>query len=241
MRGSGFRHGLAALAAAGLIAGCRPAEDPAEVAAREAARREAAAAPARQVFDQALAEGKWEVAWAQAEFLRREHAGTEALAGIEGRLEEVEAKAKSARTERRLKALWDYQDNPAGKGRQLTAAIDSRSRIEIDGGRSPVKLIFRDHPEWGRSSYLVLERGDFDCHRGCRLKLTVDGQARSLRGSRPDTDEAIAMFITDEKALWRLFKSAKEVSIEFPVKPSGTRTAVFESGGLDAERMPGWN
>ena len=86
----------------------------------------------------------------------------------------------------------------------------------------------------------MLERGDFECYRGCRLKLTVDGQARSLRGSRSDTDEAIAMFITDEKALWRLFKSAKEVSIEFPVKPSGTRIATFESGGLDPGKLPKW-
>ena len=48
------------------------------------------------------------------------------------------------------------------------------------------------------------------------------------------------MFIEDEAALWRIFKSAKEVSIEFPVKPSGTRIATFESGGLDPSRMPKW-
>ncbi len=224
-----------------VLAACGKAEDPAVLAARAAAAQEVAAAPAKKTFDDALAAENWELAWAQADLVRREYPGTQAAAAVESQYADVEAKAKAIRAERRLKALWDYQDNPAGKGRQLTAAINSDQRIEIDGGRSPVKLIFRDHPEWGRSSYLVLERGDFNCYAGCTLKLNVDGKPRTLRGSRPDTDEAIAMFITDEKALWRIFKSAKEVSIEFPVKPSGTRTATFETAGLDPARMAKWN
>ncbi|MGY0504924.1 hypothetical protein [Luteimonas sp. e5] len=233
---------LAGMLATGLLlAACTPAEDPEVVAAREAEAREAAAAPAKKTLDEALAEEKWELAYAQADLLRREYAGTRAAGEAEARFEEIEGKAKALRAERRLKGLWDYQSNPAGKGQQHTAAINARKRIELDGGRTPVKLIFRDHPEWGRSSYLVLERGDFNCYAGCTLKLDVDGTARTLRGSRPDTDEAIAMFIKDEKALWRMFKSAREVSIEFPVKPSGTRSATFEVGGMDPARMPGWN
>lgn len=224
-----------------VLAACGKAEDPAVAAAREAEAREAAAAPAKVEFDAAVAEESWERAWAQADLLRREFADTEAAKQAETRYAEIETKVKAIRAERRLKALWDYQDNPAGKGRQLTAAINSDQRIKLNGGRTPVKLIFRDHDEWGRSSYLVLERGDFNCYSGCTLKLTVDGKPRALRGSRPKTDDAIAMFITDEKALWRIFKSAKEVSIEFPVKPSGTRTATFETGGLDPTRMPTWN
>lgn len=223
------------------LAACKPAEDPAEVAAREAAQREAAAASAKKSFEDALAEENWERAWAQADFLRRNHAGTEAAREAENRYAELESRVKEIRAERRLQYLWSYQDNPAGKGRQLTAAIDAKQRIELDGGRTPVQLIFRDHPEWGRSSYLVLKRGDFNCYSGCNLKLSIDGKPRTLRGSRPDTDEAIAMFITDHRALWRIFKTSKEVTIEFPVKPSGTRSATFEVSGLDPEKMPGWN
>ena len=55
------------------------------------------------------------------------------------------------------------------------------------------------------------------------------------------TDEAIAMFITDYKSLWKLVGKTQVVSIEFPVKDGGTRTAVFETGGLDAPQMPGWD
>jgi hypothetical protein len=62
-----------------------------------------------------------------------------------------------------------------------------------------------------------------------------------MAASRPKTDEAIAMFIEDERALWRMTRDAKRLSIEFPVKAGGTRTAVFEVGGLDREKMPGWD
>jgi hypothetical protein len=48
------------------------------------------------------------------------------------------------------------------------------------------------------------------------------------------------MFITDQKALWNLARKAKVISIEFPVKAGGTRTAVFETGGVDTSRMPQW-
>ena len=104
-----------------------------------------------------------------------------------------------------------------------------------------MQLIFRDHPEWGRSAYLVMQRGDFNCYGGCRLKLKVDGKPRTLAGSRPKTDEAIAMFIDDHKALWKLAKKSRQVSIEFPTKAVGKRTAEFEVGGLDALKLPKWN
>ncbi|RMH87904.1 hypothetical protein EBB59_12245 [Lysobacter pythonis] len=235
------RAPLALVALALALAACGQGEDPAVAAARLAEARETAAAPAKKTLDEAIGAERWELAYAQADLLKRDHAGTRAATEAAARFAEIEGKAKAARAERRLKALWDYQDNSAGQGRQLTAAIDARERIEIDNGRSPVKLIFRDHPEWGRSSYLVLTRGDFDCYRGCALKLTVDGRPRTLRGTRPRTDEAIAMFVTDHRTLWRLFKSARQVTIEFPVKPGGRRSATFETGGLDPARMPGWN
>jgi hypothetical protein len=62
-----------------------------------------------------------------------------------------------------------------------------------------------------------------------------------MAASRPKTDEAIAMFIEDERALWRLAKDAKVLAVEFPVKAGGTRTAVFEVGGLDPSKLPKWN
>jgi hypothetical protein len=103
-------------------------------------------------------------------------------------------------------------------------------------------LIFRDHPSWGKSSYLVLEKGDFNCYAGCKVQVQADDATpKAMAASRPKTDEAIAMFIEDERALWRMAKGAKRLSITFPVKAGGTRTAVFETGGLDASKLPKWN
>jgi hypothetical protein len=105
-----------------------------------------------------------------------------------------------------------------------------------------VLLVFRDHAAWGRSSYLVLQGGDFDCSPRCTVNVTVDAETPVRMASRrPNTDEAIAMFINDWQALWRLTGGATRISIEFPVKAGGTRTAEFDVSGLDETKMPGWS
>jgi len=132
---------------------------------------------------------------------------------------------------------------PAGKGRQRSAVIRSTNDVDTGGdGPKSVRLVFRDHPAWGRSSYLVLQSGDFNCSGGCTVKVIVDESAsKSMAARRPTTDEAIAMFINDFRSLWRLTSSAKRLSVEFPVKAGGTRTATFDVAGLDRSKMPGWD
>ena len=72
--------------------------------------------------------------------------------------------------------------------------------------------------------------------------MTVDDAAPArLKALRPATDEAIAMFVDDWEALWRLLQGAKQLSMRFPVKGRGTRTATFEVGGLNRSRMRGWD
>ena len=63
----------------------------------------------------------------------------------------------------------------------------------------------------------------------------------ALPGSRPKTDEAIARFVEDHTALWKLAKASKQLSIEFPTKGVGKKTAEFEVGGLDPKKLPKWN
>jgi hypothetical protein len=71
-------------------------------------------------------------------------------------------------------------------GQQVSAAIYAKTNIDTDGsGAKQVRLIFRDHPEWGRSSYLTLQAGDFDCYGGCKVKVGVD-DARPSRWRRRD-------------------------------------------------------
>lgn len=231
-------------AALALLAAC---QDPAAQAEAQAAAQrqadEAAAAQAAADFDAAWAAENWVLAGAQGDVLLARWPNTEAAERIRPLHEEARAKGAAAREEARLAALWAYNDEPVKGGRQLSAAIFSKENVDSDGsGAKPVRLIFRDHPSWGRSSYLVMQAGDFDCYGACRVAVTVDDAApKRMAANRPDTDEAIAMFIDDEKALWRMIDGAKRLRVEYPVKAGGTRTAEFEVGGLDRTQLPAWN
>ena len=234
-----------AIATVLLLAACK-GEDPqaaAQAAAAQAAAKEQAAEAMARQFDDAVAAQNWQLAKGHGDILQIEHPTSAAAARVKPKLDEIKARAEAEQQARRLAALWAYGDEPVGKdGHQLSAAIYSQEPVDTDGsGAKPVRLIFRDHPDWGRSSYLVLEAGDFDCYAGCKLKVTVDGKTQTLAGSRPKTDDAIAMFVVDWKGLWKLAKAGKQLSIEFPTKTVGKRTAEFEVGGLDAAKLPKWN
>lgn len=235
-----------ALACALLALGACKREDPQAQAAAQAAQlaaREDAANEAAKAFDAAMAAGNWSLAKAQGDVLLAHWPGTEAAKRIKPQHDEAIAKAGAARDDARMAALWAYNSEAVKGGKQLSASIYAKEDVDTDGsGPKQVRLIFRDHPSWGKSAYLTLQAGDFDCYGGCKVQVVADGAApKSLPASRPKTDEAIAMFIEDERALWRLAKNAKALSITFPVKGLGKKTAVFETGGLDASKLPQWN
>lgn len=228
-----------------LLPACK-GEDPqaaARAAAAQAEAKEQAAVAMEKQFEDAVAAQNWRLAKGYGEVLQIDHPTSQAAARVKPRLDDIRARAETEVLQQRLAALWSYGDEPVGKdGHQLSASIYSQEPVDTGGGGAhPVRLIFRDHPDWGRSAYLVLEAGDFDCYKGCKLKVTLDGKTHALPGSRPNTDEAIAMFIDDRKALWRLAKSGKQLSIEFPTKQVGKRTAEFEVGGLEPSKLPKWN
>ncbi len=226
-----------------LLAGC--GEDPEAAraaAAAQAAAREAEAEKGAAAFDDAVGKQNWALAKAQADVLILDFPDSAAAKRVSAQLDEVKARSEAERETKRLAALWSYGTQSVKGGLQRSSAIYAKENVDVDGsGPTQVRLIFRDHPSWGRSSYLVLQRGDFNCYGGCRVPVKPDDRpAKSLPGSRPDTDEAIAMFIEDDRALWKLATSAKTLEIEFPVKGLGKRKAVFEVGGLDRNQMPGW-
>lgn len=225
-----------------VLAACE-GQDPQANAAAQAAAREQAAEEAARGFDAAVSAEEWELARAHGDVLLADFPGTAAAERVAPQHAEIVARADAASTARRLESLWSYQSLPVDGGEQRSASIRARDDIDVDGsGPGPVQLIFRDHPDWGRSSYLVLKAGDFDCRGGCDVQVAVDDAApRAMDASRPDTDEAIAMFIEDEAALWALSREADVIAIEFPVVAGGTRTAVFEVGGLQGGRMPDWD
>ncbi|WP_460729666.1 hypothetical protein [Lysobacter rhizosphaerae] len=234
------------LAAALALAACDSAEKQ-QAAAQAAATAQAAAKEQKaqeigKQFDAQYAQHNWELARAHGEELVVMHPDSPVTARIKPQYEEAKVKADEVREQRRMAGLWEYQSVAVKGGQQLSAAIYSKKPIDTGGGTAyPVRLIFRDHPEWGRSSYLVLENGDFNCYGGCKVQVMLDDKApKAMAASRPKTDEAIAMFIEDERALWRMAHGAKTMAIEFPVKAGGKRTAVFEVGGLDPGKLPKW-
>ena len=215
-----------------------PSADAAQSAAQEDAAKQAEAQ-----FNDAVARQNWAVAKAQADILFAQYPASQAAARVRPHYDDVKAKADAAREQGRLANLWSYDRTPVEGGKtQLSASIYAKDDLDTDGtGPKPVRLIFRDHPAWGTSSYLVLQAGDFDCYGGCKVKVQLDDKpAQPMAASRPKTDEAIAMFIEDEMALWRKAQHAKTLAITFPVKMDGTRTAVFEVGGLDPSQLPRW-
>ncbi|MFC5579157.1 hypothetical protein ACFPOA_14180 [Lysobacter niabensis] len=234
------------LAAAIALSACDSAQE--QKAAAEAAAAAQAAAKEQKAqeigkqFDAQFAQHNWELARAHGEELVVMHPDSPVTERVRAQYEEAKAKADEVREQRRMAGLWEYQSVAVKGGSQLSAAIYSKKPVDTGAGTPyPVRLIFRDHPEWGRSSYLVLENGDFDCYGGCKVQVTLDDKPpRAMAASRPKTDEAIAMFIEDERALWRMAGSARVMTIEFPVKMGGTRTAMFEVGGLDKGRLPKW-
>ena len=239
---------IALLVATLPMAACNREQQRAQAAAAQAAAAEDAAKRGEAAFDDAVGKQNWPLAKAQADVLMQNYPQSQAAARVRAQYDAIKARAEAEREQARTAALWTYNKVAVpGKGKaggtQLSASIYAKDDIDVDGsGAKPVQLIFRDHPSWGRSAYLVLQAGDFNCYGGCKLQVTVDDQpAKTMAGSRPKTDEAIAMFIEDEKKLWRMTRGAKRLSIQFPVKAGGTRTAVFEVGGLDRSQMPGWD
>lgn len=232
-----MKQALIALVVLAALSGCK--DEKADAAAL-AQQREAAAAPILERYRTAVTGQDWDNARVQADTLRFDYAGTKAEAAVLVDYEDIKAKSDLKREERRTASLWDYQRNPEKTGEQITAAIYSKDKVDTPDGRSSVLLIFRDHPEWGSSAYVILDRADFDCWKGCKLKVTADEKDFTIPGQRPDTKEAISMFINDQPKLWKLFKDARVVKIDLPIKGSGMHTATFESGGLDPARMPNW-
>jgi len=239
---------MALFLAAGTVAmtGCgdREAERAAAAAAQAAALEQQADEVAKK-YDSAVTSRDWDMARIHGVALIDQYPDSTAAKRIGPGLEEVKAKAEGAREQRRMESLWDYSQVPADGGTQRSAAILSKDPVDVDGtGAKPVQLVFRDHPKWKRSSYLVLQTSDFAkaCYGRCSVGVVADGAAaRKMSANRPDTDEATAMFIDDNKALWRLARKTRVLEIEFPVKDGSLHKAVFETGGLDGSQMPGWD
>ena len=223
------------LSAVLALAACQPAPvDP--------AFDEVAGAKLLADYEKARADGDPETAEHHADRLRQRHGETKAAATMRQTLPEVQAAAEERRETRRLIALWDYQRNPVdGGGTQISASISSKVEHDPESDTPApapdAQLIFRRHPAWGDSAYLVLAQEDLRCGPPCRLKIRFDdGDAQDFAGDPADTGTGPALFIVDRDRFLAGLRAAKRVRIYLPATAHLAPMFEFETGGFDADR-----
>ena len=220
--------------AAGLAA-CTPAPvDP--------AFDEDAAAKLLVQYEAARTDEDWEGAEALAEDLRTRHGETQAAADMRATIADVRAQAEARREARRLAGLWTYQKFAVEGGTQVSSSIDSRIDWDPDSDQPrphpEAQLIFRRHPSWGESAYLVLRQQALECGPPCRLEIRFDdGEPETWAGDPADTGTGPALFIVDDARFLEAVADAERVRIRLPATATLRPTFEFEVGGFDPARQ----
>lgn len=228
---------LAVLLACALAVGCAQTTDSeGELSVADQAR----ASEMLSAFESASREKNWEVAEAHADTLRAAFPSSEFAAKLAPTLDAVREQAQQQREVRRLRDLWDYQAVAKDKGVQRTATIYSRTPVVEEGElaiQPDAQLVLRDHPQWGRSAYLLFAQSKFRCGPPCRMDIGFDGgQAQSFAGKQADSGKGPALFIEDEARFIERLSDAREVRIQLPKGSGSASSLVFEVSGFDAAR-----
>lgn len=236
-----MRFQCALIVAFGLIlAACSdgnapPPVDPA-VAAKAAA--EARAAKEGVLYDQMRQSGSWDVATSLGNEILSKYPGTQTAQRVQQTIAGTRAKSAANADAHRLAGLWSYTATAEDGGTQYAAAITTRQPLKLANAR--LRLVLRQHPQWGRSVYLLLDNARFDCKGGCTtLPVSFDGaKPLHMKATIPPTGEP-ALFIDDDKGFLAKLEKAKTVAIGVNVKGVGAFDAAFEVGGFDASKLPG--
>jgi hypothetical protein len=144
-----------ALAVLLVLAGCGPrAPTAAELAQRQQARE------ARELgaqYDAALAREDFALAQILGKLVLARHSASPEAQRIRPDFADVEQRAEAQRDHKRQADLWTYHAVPMadGKGTVYTGFLWAHAE---PGSRLPaVRLVLRNHPEWGLSAYLLLD------------------------------------------------------------------------------------
>lgn len=147
---------------------------------------------------------------------------------------EVEAQRES----RRLAELWVYHAMPEEAGTVRTATIhrsgDDTSTGVADDAEG-LRLVLRQHPEWGQAVYLLVSNGDFDCPvEGCSVQLAFDqADAAEWKASVSREGPLPALFIEDDEAFIDQLQQAGWIEIQAPLAEQAVRPLRFEVAGFD--------
>lgn len=161
-----------------------------------------------------------------------------AAAEVRKTYEALRVEVEAQRESRRLAELWVYHAMPEEAGTVRTATIhrsgDDTSTGVADDAEG-LRLVLRQHPEWGQAVYLLVSNGDFDCPvEGCNVQLAFD-QAESTEWKASVSREGPlpALFIEDDEAFIEQLQQASWVEIQAPLSQQTERPLRFEVAGFD--------
>ncbi len=219
-----------------FLAACAQRDGDAGLSAAEQTK----AAALLQAYETAGRGGNWEAAETHANRLRDRYPDSEAASGLSSTLAGVRKKAGAMRDARRLAGLWEYQAVALANGVQRSAAIYSQTVPADEGEVLPTpdaRLVFRNHPEWGRSAYLLLAQARFRCGKPCAVQIRFDdGDAQAFAGKQADSGKGPALFIEEEKRFIQAIERSRIVRIEFPQGSGRLAAVAFEVAGYQASR-----
>lgn len=192
-------------------------------------------------YEAARTDGDWETAEMHADELRRKHGETRAASTMRATLADVQEKAEAEREVRRMRDLWTYQKFAVEGGTQHSASLDSKVEHDPESETRPpppdATLIFRRHPAWGESAYLVLAQSNLRCGPPCTLKIRFDdAEPETYAGDPADTGTGPALFIVDRDRFLDALDGAQRVRVYLPPTEHLAPMFDFEVGGFDRER-----
>lgn len=237
-----IRAGLLAPAAALLLAGCGPSQKEldAERAHDAQMEKDAQANAQARNYQQARQAGQYELAQAYANQLIHDAPNSVAAREVQATLTETSIKADEARDRRRLSGLWSYNTELLeGGGDNVihSAAIyASKDPNDLNHDQTPVRLVLRRHPKWGRSLYLVLDHGQFDCPPGCKVPIQFDDQPAAMFASTKSDQNKQAMFIDDEEKIRDVLDKIRVITIKTSVD-GRPRNLSFDVGGFERAQL----
>lgn len=232
---------LAPLAAL-VLAGCGPSakEIAAEREHNAQMEKEANANAQARNYAQARNAGQYELAQAYANQLIHDAPDSVAAREVQATLTETNIKADEARDRRRLSQLWTYNTElleGGGDNVIYSAAIyATKDPNDLNHDQTPVRLVLRRHPKWGRNVYLVLDHGEFDCPPGCKVPVQYDDQPAQMIPATKSDQNRQAMFIEDEEGVRNILDKIRVITIKTSVD-GRPRLLSFEVGGFDRAQL----
>jgi hypothetical protein len=225
-----------------LLAACGPSAS--EIAAERAHNaeidKEAAANAQARNYQQAREVGQYELAQDYANQLMHDAPNSVAAREVQATLTDTGIKADEARDKRRLGQLWTYNTElleGGGDNVVHTAAIyATKDPNDLNNDQTPVRLVLRRHPKWGRSTYLVLDHGTFDCATGCKMPVQFDDQPPQMFEMNKSDQNKQALFINDEESIRDILDKIRVITIKTTVD-GRPRTIMFEVGGFDRAQL----